>query len=59
MYENERTARVGVERSSGKKKQPLDHLTRDVLEAERRARAMANGKPPTPTPPARTTRRRL
>lgn len=35
MHESERTARVGVERVGRKKKQPLDHLTRDVLAAEK------------------------
>ena len=44
MYENERTARVGVERSSGKKKQPLDHLTRDVLEAEKAGQSYGQWK---------------
>lgn len=35
MYENERTARVGVERTSRRKHKKLDHLTRDVLAAEK------------------------
>lgn len=49
MYENERTARVGVERRS--KKKHLDRLTRDVLAAEKAGQSYGKWKADHPHTP--------